>query len=127
MAAIKPLPWKEIIKNYTLATLYLFVLTLVGALAVLVYNHFFPLDVASEMSVLAVALIFGAVVFIDMGLAYYSRPTPTLIAIVVVLSPVLMVYKLFRDIEPIKIDRSMAAKVKKYIPPIIITGSFTFG
>lgn len=100
---------------------------LVGALAVLVYNHFFPLDVASEMSVLAVALIFGAVVFIDLGLAYYSRPTPTLIAIVVVLSPVLMVYKLFRDIELIKIDRSTAAKVKKYIPPRVITGSFTVG
>jgi len=122
MVKIKPLPMKEVIKNYVFATVYLFVLTAVGALAVTAYNYFFPINVISEISVLVAALVFGSVVFIDLGLAFYSKPTPTLIAIVIVLSPVLMVYKLFKNTEIIKIDRSTPAKIKNYVPPRFITG-----
>lgn len=113
---------KEVIKNYLLATVYLFVLTIVGALAVTAYNYFFSIDVSSEISVLAAALVFGSVVLIDLGLAFYSKPTPALIAIVIVLSPALMVYKLFKNTEFIKIDRSTPAKIKNYVPPRFIAG-----
>lgn len=99
MVKIKPLPMKEVIKNYLLATVYLFVLSIVGALAVTAYNYFFPIDMNSEISVLAAALVFGFVVLIYLGLAFYSKPTPALITIVIVLSPVLMVYKLFKNTE----------------------------
>ena len=120
MEKIKLLPLGEIAKAYVFATLYFFMMVIVGVLAVTVYGYFYPFDLASEISVLTAALIFFSMVLIDFGLLFFSKPTPTIIAILIVLAPILVIYKLLKNTDLIQIDQDMPAKVKNYVPPRVI-------
>src|SRR3972149_9163278 len=106
MVDIKTMPWRDIVKSYVLGVGYLFMLTIVGLLVVTVYNYFYPIDVASESSVITVALLFVALVIIDFGLMFSGKPTPTLIMIVLVIAPILMLYKLIKSSDLVNIDQN---------------------
>jgi hypothetical protein len=110
----------DMLKGLVFNILYLFVLTLVGVLIVTAYNYFYPVDVTSEASVLTVALIFTLFVILDFGLLYFNKPTPTLIAILIVISPLFVIYRLFKDADFIHIDRGTPARLKRYIPLRIV-------
>lgn len=112
--------WADMLKGLVFNILYLFVLTLVGVLIVTAYNYFYPIDVTSEASVLTVALIFLLFVILDFGLLYFNKPTPTLLAILIVISPLFVIYKLVMDSDFIRIDRGTPARLKRYIPLRII-------
>lgn len=112
--------WADMLKGLVFNILYLFVLTLVGVLIVTIYNYFYPIDVMSEASVLTVALIFMFFVILDFGLLYSNKPTPTLLAILIVISPLFVIYKLVMDSDFIRIDRGTPARLKRYIPLRIV-------
>lgn len=121
--------WKELIRKTTLSELiiglvfnvvYLFFLTVVGSLMVTAYNYFYPLDLMSEGSILIAASIFTAFVIVDLGLLYFNKPSPTLIALLIVISPLFVLYKLIKNTDFIRIDRSTPQRLKSYIPLKII-------
>jgi hypothetical protein len=122
MISIKTMSGKEIIKNYILGIGYLFMLTVVGVLVVTIYNSFVPIDVSSIKSALAVALIFTFVLSIDFILIFFNKPTPTLIVILLLISPILVLYQLLESTDLIKINRYTPEKLKKYVPPKFISG-----
>ncbi|MDP3105813.1 MAG: hypothetical protein Q8M95_14535 [Candidatus Methanoperedens sp.] len=112
--------WADMLKGLVFNILYLFVLTLVGILIVTAYNYSYPIDVMSEASVLTVALIFMCFVILDFGLLYFNKPTPTLLAILIVISPLFVIYKLVMGSDFIRIDRGTPARLKRYIPLRIV-------
>lgn len=112
--------YKEIVKSYVLGVAYLFMLTVVGALAVTLYSYFAPVDMMSERSVIIIALIFTVVVALDFWLLFSDKPTPTLIAILVIISPILELYRLLKNTDLIRIDQSTPKKLKNYVPPRFI-------
>lgn len=122
MISVKAMSGKEIIKNYILGIGYLFMLTIVGVLVVTIYNSFFPIDASSVKSVLTVALVFIFVLSIDFILIFSNKPTPTLIAILIIISPILVLYKLLESTDLIQINRYTPEKIKKYVPPKVISG-----
>ncbi len=121
MVNFKTMPWRDIVKSYVLGVGYLFMLTIAGALAVTVYNYFYPIDVASESSILTVALLFIALVVLDFGLMFSGKLTPTLVLIVLVIAPILMLYKLIKSSDLVNIDQNTPRKLKNYIPPRFIS------
>ncbi len=122
MQSIRTMSGKEIIKSYILSIGYLFMLTMVSVLFVTIYNYFFSIDVGSIKSVLAVTLIFTFVLSIDFLLMHFNKPTPTLIAILLIISPILVLYKLIESTDLIQINRHTPGKIKKYVPPKFISG-----
>ncbi|MCZ7357136.1 MAG: hypothetical protein O8C66_05330 [Candidatus Methanoperedens sp.] len=113
---------KEIIKSYFLGIGYLFMLTMVGVLVVTIYNSVSPIDINSVKSVQTVALIFTTVLSIDTILLIFNKPTPTLIITLILISPILVIYKLIKSTDLIQINRYTPAKIKKYVPPKVISG-----
>ncbi|MFA4956886.1 MAG: hypothetical protein WC556_07950 [Candidatus Methanoperedens sp.] len=113
---------KEIVTKYFLGIGYLFMLTLVGVLVVSLYSYFDPIDLMSESSAGIVAFIFAFVVVVDLGLVFSEKLTPTIILILILISPVLVLYKLIKDTDLIQINRSTPKRLKDYIPPRFITG-----
>jgi hypothetical protein len=122
MASIKAMSGKEIIKSYILGIGYLFMLTMVGVLVVTIYNSIFPIDVNSVKSVLTVALVFIFVLSMDFILIFLNKPTPTLITILIIISPILVLYRLLESTDLIQINRYTPEKLKKYVPPKVISG-----
>ncbi len=121
--------WKEFIHKVTLGELirglvfniaYLFFLTVIGSLIVSAYNYFYPFDVMSEASVSVVALIFTVFVILDLGLLHFNIPSPALILLLIVISPLYVIYKLVKDADFIRIDRSTPQRFKRYIPLRIV-------
>lgn len=108
---------RGVVKCYAISTGYLFMLTILGALAVAIYGYFYPVDVLSERYILTAALVFTIFGAIDLGLLVLTKPTPTIIFVLIILAPILAIYKLFKDAELVKIDRDMPVRVKKYVPP----------
>lgn len=122
MTSIKAMSGKEIIKSYILGIGYLFILTMVGVIVVTIYNSFFTIDVSSVKSVLTTALVFIIVLSIDIILLFLNKPTPTLIVILIFISPILILYKLLKSTDLIQINRNTPTKLKQYVPPKIISG-----
>lgn len=116
----------ELIKGMVFNIVYLFFLTVIGSLMVSAYNYFYPLDVMSEASVLIAASIFTAFVIVDLGLLmYFNKPSPTLIVLLIVISPLFVIYKLVKDADFIRIDRSTPQRLKRYIPLRIVNSGLS--
>lgn len=118
---IDKVTWGELIKGNIYGTAYLFILTITGIFVVTAYDYFFPIDVNSEISVLTVAILFAAWIAIDFGLIFSGNPTPTLIAILIIIAPILVIYKLLKSNDLVQVDRSTPTKLKRYIPLRFIT------
>jgi hypothetical protein len=117
--------WRAIIEKVTLDELaktvvynivYLFTLTMFGVLIATVYNYYSPIDLASNSEVLTVALLFAIYVLIDFGLLLSNKPTPALLAIVIAISPCIVIYRLLKSKDIVQIDRSVPTRLKRYIP-----------
>ncbi len=112
----------ELVKAVIFNIAYLFTMTIIGALLVTLYGYYIPIDVTSATSVLAVAFIFAFVVIIDFGLLISDKPTPTLIAILLVIAPFFMIYRLIKSSDFIQVDRGTPARIKRYVPLRFISG-----
>ncbi len=112
---------RELTKAIIINTGYLFTLTIVGALLVSLYGYYIPIDVASTISVLTVAIVFSIFVVIDFGLLISDKPTPTLIAILLVIAPLFVIYRLLKSADFIQVDRNMPSRIKRYVPLRLIT------
>ncbi len=115
-AVIEKVTWDDLIKSFVFNIVYLFTLTMLGVLIATVYNHYSPIDFASDSAILTVAVLFAIFVIIDFGLLLSNKPTPTLLAIVIAISPFVLIYRLLRSTDIVQIDRSTPTKLKKYIP-----------
>lgn len=115
-AVIEKVTWDDLIKSFVFNIVYLFTLTMLGVLIATVYNYYSPIDFASNSAILTVAVLFAIFVIIDFGLLLSNKPTPTLLAIVIAISPFVLIYRLLRSTDIVQIDRSTPTKLKKYIP-----------
>ncbi len=122
MDSIKTMSRKDVIKAYFLGISYLFMLTIIGAFVITIYNSYYPIDVTSLKSMLIVTFIFTLVLSVDMILLISNKPTPTLIVILVLISPIMVLYKLLKSTDIIQINQNTPTKLKKYVPPKFITG-----
>ncbi|MCZ7401211.1 MAG: hypothetical protein O8C61_03215 [Candidatus Methanoperedens sp.] len=113
---IRTLTLEEAFKMLFFNIVYLFMLTLVGVLVITIYNYFYPVDMTSDTSVLTAAFIFMVLVILDFGLLNYDKVSPTLIAMVFVISPIILIYKLFNDTDFIQVNRNTPNRLKRYIP-----------
>lgn len=120
MSFDKNMSWKKIIMYNVIGMFYYLVLTLIGIMIVTFYNHYYPVDMSSLYSSLAVVFIFVLLLFIDTILVLSKKPSPTLIVILIAISPVLILYKLVENTDLIQIDRNTPVKLNKFIPPKII-------
>jgi hypothetical protein len=112
----------EIIRAIVFNIGYLFTMTILGALLVSLYGYYIPIDTTSAASVLAVAIIFASFVVIDFGLLISDKPTPTIIAILLVVGGLFNIYKLLKNTDIVQVDRNMPAKIKRYVPLRLING-----
>ncbi len=112
----------ELAKAIIFNIAYLFTMTIIGALLVTLYGYYIPINVTSAASVLAVAFIFAFFVIIDFGLLISDKPTPTLIAILLVIAPLFMIYRLLKSADFIQVDRGTPARIKRYVPLRFISG-----
>jgi hypothetical protein len=106
----------ELVKAVLFNIAYLFTMTVIGAFFVTLYGYYIPIDVASTTSVLSVAFIFTFFVIIDFGLLISDKPTPTLIAILLVIAPLFIIYRLLKSADFIQVDRGTPARIKRYVP-----------
>lgn len=67
-------------------------------------------------------LSFAFFVIIDFGLLISDKPTPTLIAILLVIAPLFIIYRLLKSADFIQVDRSTPARIKRYVPLRFISG-----
>lgn len=112
----------ELVKAVLFNVAYLFTPTIIGALLVTLYGYYIPIDAASTASVLAVAFIFTFLVIIDFGLLISDKPTPTLIALLLVIAPLFMIYRLLKSADFIQVDRGTPARIRRYVPLKFISG-----
>lgn len=112
----------ELVKAVLFNIAYLFTMTVIGVLFVTLYSYYIPIDVASTTSVLSVAFIFAFFVIIDFGLLISDKPTPTLIAILLVIAPLFIIYRLLKSADFIQVDRSTPTRIKRYVPLRFISG-----
>ncbi len=112
----------ELVKAVLFNIAYLFTMTIIGALFVTLYGYYIPIDSTSTTSVLTVAFIFAFFVIIDFGLLISDKPTPTLIAMLLVIAPLFIIYRLLKSADFIQVDRSTPARIKRYVPLRFISG-----
>jgi hypothetical protein len=121
---------KEVLNNLTLGKFikalifnvgYLFTMTILGALLVSLYGYYIPIDVTSIPSILAVAVIFTLFVVIDFGLLILDKPTPSIIAILLVVGGLYMIYNLLKNTD-IHVEKNIPTKIKQYVPLRLING-----
>ena len=111
-----------IVKAYIINIGYLFTMSILGALLVSLYGYYIPVDTTSSASILAVAVIFTSFVIIDFGLLISDKPTPTIIAILLVVGGLFNIYKLLKNTDIVQVDRNMPARIKRYVPLKLIYG-----
>jgi len=114
-AKMKIPPTKEIFKGFIFAIFYFFIMILIGVLIVSIYNHFYPIDVTSNSSVISGAIIFASFIVIEFGLLFFNKPPLTSIVIAIVILPILVIYKQCKKTD-LKIDWNIPKKLSKQLP-----------
>ena len=85
---------------------------------IILYDQWFYLNFNSSSYVVIVATIFILVTSIDMILLFNNKITPTLLLLVIAVSPVLVLYKMFKDGDILKLNRKTTpAAIRRYIFP----------
>lgn len=109
---------KGLLKTFVFSTLYIFALFFMGVAVIMLYDKLFHIDFNSPSYVGIVAAIFILVTSTDLILLLKTRITPTLLIGVILLSPFLVLYKLFTDIDLFDLNKkSTPAKIRKSLFP----------
>lgn len=116
--AIEPIRKTGILKSLGIAFLYFLTLFFISVGIIVLYDLLFHIDFNSPSFVLIVTAIFIVVTLTDIVLIFKEKITPTLLVWVIVLSPLLVLYKFFKDVDLFSLNRkSTPAKIRKYLLP----------
>ncbi|HHT9139078.1 MAG TPA: hypothetical protein ACFYEK_17775 [Candidatus Wunengus sp. YC60] len=109
---------KGLLNILVVALLYLWSLFFISVGFIMLYDRLFHIDFNSPSYVAIVAAIFILVTSIDLALLNKKKLTPTILIGAIVLSPFLILYKLFKDADLFSLNKkSTPANIKKYIFP----------
>lgn len=111
---------KKLAVYLSIGILYYFILTLIGVMVVTIYSYFYLIEMNSLSSNLIMTLIFILVLFIDTMLVIFNKPSPTLIVILIAISPILVLYRLIENTDLIQIDKNVPVRLYKFVPPKFI-------
>ena len=106
------------LKTFVIDLLYFWTLFLISVSIIMVYDLWFHINFNSPSYIVIVAAIFTLVAGTDLILLLKTKITPTLIIWVIVASPILVLYKLFKDVDLFKLNKKKTpAAIKKLIFP----------
>lgn len=109
---------KGLLKTFVFGLLYFWTLFLINVAVIMLYDRLFHIDFNSPSYVVIVASIFILVTSTDLVLLLKTRITPTLFIGIILLSPFLVLYKLFTDIDLFDLNKkSTPAKIRKSLFP----------
>lgn len=107
-----------LLKTLSIAFLYFWTLFFISVGIIMLYDQLFHLDFNSLFSVVIVAAIFTLITLTDVILIFKEKVTPTILVWVIILSPLMVLYKLFKDSDLFSLNRkSTPAKIRKYLFP----------
>ncbi|MEG3055559.1 MAG: hypothetical protein RQM90_05420 [Methanoculleus sp.] len=98
-----------------ITTAYLWMVFMIGVIAVYLYSLVLPTDFATVTGAAIVVAIFAGVVTLDLVLLVLKKITPAIIAMVVVISPCLAVYRLLRNADLLVVDTDTPDRIAKYV------------
>jgi len=111
--------YKEIssvlLKLFLFRFVYLFMMVIIGSGIVVIYTYFGSLDISSPDSTLIIAGIFTAFAITDLLLLYNERLSPTLLILLILISPLYIVYKVMKSSDLFDVNTSTPARIKKYV------------
>ncbi len=109
---------KGLLKTFVFSVAYIWSIFLMGVGVIMLYDRLFHIDFNSPSYVGIVASIFILVTSTEFILLLKTRITPTLLIGVIILSPFLVLYKYFKDVELLDLNRKTTpAKVRRYLFP----------
>lgn len=94
---------------------YLWMVFLIGVTVVYLYSMIWPTDFASPAGAAITATIFAGVAVLDLGLLAMKKLTPAVIAMVVAISPYLVVYRLLRNTDLLVVDTGTPDRIANYV------------
>ncbi len=107
-----------LLKTYIIDLLYFWTLFFISVSIIVLYDLWFHIDFNSPSYIVIVAAIFTVVTGIDLMLLLKTKVTPTLVVWIIAASPVLVLYKLFKDTDLFKLNKKHTPEaIKKYIFP----------
>ena len=105
-------------KVYVISVLYFGTLFFLSVGFIILYDLLFNIDFNKSSSMLIVATIFIIVYSTDIILISKAKITPTMLVWVIIISPLLALYKLFKDTDLFNLNKkNTPAEIKKYIFP----------
>ncbi len=110
-SGLKSISPELLIKLFLFRFIYLFTMVLIGAGMVEIYSYFWSLDISSPNSTLIIAGIFAAFVITDLLLLYSERLAPTLLILLILISPLYIVYKVLKSSDLFNINTTTPARI----------------
>jgi len=108
-----------LLKSLGIALLYYWTLFFISVGIIILYDRLFHIDFNSPSFVLIIAAVFTIVTLTDVVLIFKEKVTPTILVWVIILSPLLALYKLFKDSDLFSLNKkSTPAKIRKYLFPL---------
>jgi hypothetical protein len=114
-SGLKSISPELVLRLFLFRFIYLFTMVLIGACIVAIYGYFWSFDISSPNSTLIIAGIFAAFAITDLLLLYNERLAPTLLILLILISPIYTVYKALKSSELFNINTTTPARVKKYV------------
>jgi len=106
---------KDLIKNTCINIGYLTMVFFIGVFLVYIITNILSYNLNSETGFIATVLIFTTYAVIEMSLLYFMKLTPAIIVLIILIAPVIMVYKLFRDSDLLVINPEVPSRVANCI------------
>lgn len=94
---------------------YLWMVFIIGVMAVYLYSLVVPIDLTAATGAGIVMGIFAGVATLDLVLLTLKKITPAIIALVVVISPGLAIYRLVRNADLLVVDTDTPDRIAKYV------------
>ncbi len=109
---------RGLLKTFVFSVLYIWALFFMSVAVIMLYDRLFHIDFNSPSYVGIVSAIFILVTSIDFILLFKTKITPTILIGVILLSPFLVLYKYFKDVELFDLNRKTTpTKIRKYLFP----------
>ncbi len=109
---------RGLLKTFVFSALYFLAIFFMGVAVIMLYDWLFHIDFNSPSYVGIVASIFILVTSTELILLLKTKITPTILIGVIILSPFLVLYKYFKDVELFELNRKTTpTKIRRYLIP----------
>ncbi len=109
---------KGLLKTFVFSVLYIWAVFCLGVAVIMLYDWLFHIDFNSPSYVGIVASIFVVVTATEFILLLKTRITPTILIGVIIMSPFLVLYKYFKDVDLFDLNRKTTpTKIRKFLFP----------